>query len=85
VRRWRAGHIELHHIVDPRTGRPAQSPWRTVTVAGRSCVEANVASTASIVLGATAPGWLSRSGLPGRLVRTNGAVVCAAGWPREAD
>ena len=23
VRRWRAGAVELHHIVDPRTGRPA--------------------------------------------------------------
>ena len=83
IRRWYAGQIELHHIVDPRTGRPADSPWRTVTVAARSCVEANIASTASVVLGETAPDWLSRSRLPGRLVRRSGSVVCAAGWPRE--
>ena len=83
VRRWRAGHAELHHIVDPRTGRPADTPWRTVTVAARSCVEANVASTASVVLGEAAPHWLSRSGLPGRLVRMTGTVVCAGGWPKE--
>lgn len=83
VRRWRAGRTELHHIVDPRTGRPADTPWRTVTVAARSCVEANVASTASVVLGEAAPDWLSRSGLPGRLVRMAGIVVCAGGWPEE--
>lgn len=84
VRRWRAGRVELHHIVDPRTGRPAESPWRTVSVAARSCVEANVASTASVVLGEAAPEWLSRSQLPGRLVRRSGSVVFAADWPQEA-
>jgi thiamine biosynthesis lipoprotein len=26
VRRWQAGDVELHHIVDPRTGRPAVTP-----------------------------------------------------------
>ena len=51
VRRWRAGSVELHHIVDPRTGRPAESVWRTATVAAASCVDANTASTAAIVLG----------------------------------
>ena len=85
VRRWRAGRVDLHHIVDPRTGRPAESPWRTVTVAAHSCVEANVASTASVVLGEAAPEWLSSNRLPGRLVRTNGSVVCVAGWPRESE
>lgn len=83
VRRWRAGRTELHHIVDPRTGRPADTPWRTVTVAARSCVEANVACTASVVLGEAAPDWLCRSGLPGRLVRMAGTVVCAGGWREE--
>jgi FAD:protein FMN transferase len=81
VRRWRAGATVLHHIVDPRTGRPAASPWRTVTVAAVSCVDANVASTAAIVLGDEAPGWLERLGLPARLVSQVGAVVHVAGWP----
>ena len=56
VRRWRTAAGELHHIVDPRTGRPAATPWRTATVAARSCVEANTASTAAIVLGEAAAG-----------------------------
>jgi len=84
VRRWHAGRIELHHIVDPRSGRPADSPWRTVTVAARSCLDANVASTASVVLGDAAPEWLRRSRLPARLVGASGSVVCVGGWPQES-
>jgi len=81
VRRWRAGAAVLHHIVDPRTGRPAVTPWRTVSVAARSCVDANVASTAAIVLGEEAPAWLERLGLPARLVSAAGVVEAVAGWP----
>jgi FAD:protein FMN transferase len=84
VRRWRAGRVELHHIVDPRSGRPARSPWRTVSVAADTCVDANVASTAAIVLGTGAPGWLSSRRLPARLVGAAGSVVCVGGWPEEA-
>jgi FAD:protein FMN transferase len=84
VRRWRAGALDLHHIVDPRTGRPAVTPWRTVTVAGRSCVEANVASTAAMVLGDGAPAWLEERGAAARLVRDSGEVVLAGPWPEDA-
>jgi len=84
VRRWRAGAVELHHIVDPRTGRPAVTPWRTVTVAGSSCVEANVESTAAMVLGEDAPAWLEKRGAAARLVRVSGEVVLAGLWPEDA-
>jgi FAD:protein FMN transferase len=79
-RRWRRGGREVHHILDPRTGAPVPVIWRTVSVAAASCVEANTASTAAIVLGATAPAWLWRRGLPARLVRHDGAVVGTCGW-----
>jgi thiamine biosynthesis lipoprotein ApbE len=81
VRRWRAGGAEHHHIVDPRTGRSAAEIWRTASVAAATCVDANAASTAAIVLGAAAPGWLARTGLAARLVGTDGEVVGVAGWP----
>ncbi|MGH2855635.1 MAG: FAD:protein FMN transferase [Solirubrobacteraceae bacterium] len=84
VRRWRAGESELHHIVDPRTGQPARTPWRTVSVAAASCVDANIASTAAVVLGAQAVAWLSRRRLPARLVHLDGSAVHVAGWPEEA-
>jgi thiamine biosynthesis lipoprotein len=84
VRTWAASGRRLHHIVDPRTGRPAATPWRTVTVAARSCVEANVASTAAVVLGEEAPAWLAARALPARLVRESGEVELAGAWPAEA-
>ena len=84
VRRWRAGTAELHHIVDPRSGRLASTPWRTVTVAAGSCVDANIASTAAVILGDEAPAWLSARGLPALLVNSYGRACSAAGWPAQA-
>ena len=84
VRRWLAGSVELHHIIDPRTGRPAASPWRTVTVAAGTCVDANVASTAAIVLGEDALAWLAARGFASRLVRQGGEVELTGSWPADA-
>jgi len=81
ARRWRRGGDQMHHILDPRTGRPADSHWRTVSVAAGSAVDANIASTAAIIRGTLAPGWLTRLGLPARLVDTDGSVTTLAGWP----
>jgi thiamine biosynthesis lipoprotein len=83
VRRWRRRGGAAHHIVDPRTGAPAVEHWRTVSVAARTCVDANIASTAAIVLGPAAPGWLADARLPARLVTVCGAVVTTADWPAE--
>jgi FAD:protein FMN transferase len=81
VRRWSAGGRPFHHIVDPRTGQNAPVRWRTVSVAAASCVDANAASTASIVRGSLAPRWLTGLGLPSRLVGTDGDVLEIAAWP----
>jgi thiamine biosynthesis lipoprotein len=82
-RRWQSAEGELHHVLDPATGRPVDTPWRTVTVAAPTCVEANVASTASLLLGDRAPAWLAERGLPARLVSRAGRLVGVAGWPLE--
>ena len=81
VRRWAGAAGDCHHIIDPATGAPSDSPWRTVSVAAASCVDANTASTAAIVKGAAAPGWLESRGLPARLVAGDGSEHCVAGWP----
>ena len=83
VRQWRRGGQELHHIVDPASGAPAEVIWRTVTVAASSCVDANTASTAAIVRGERAVPWLESLGLAARLVRPNGDVVVTSAWPIE--
>jgi thiamine biosynthesis lipoprotein len=81
VRRWVRGQIVLHHIIDPATGLPADSLWRTATVVAGSCVDANIASTAAVVLSERAPAWLERHGLAARLVDRNGLVQRLGGWP----
>jgi len=83
VRRWRTANGEHHHILDPRTGRPARSPWSTVTVAAASCLDANAASTAAIVLANDAPQWLEARRLPAMLVRLDGRAVCVGGFPSD--
>jgi thiamine biosynthesis lipoprotein len=84
VRRWRRGGVQLHHVIDPGTGWPAAGPWRTVTVAAASCLDANVAATAAIVLGAEAIAWLDARRLPSRLVSDDGSISYVAGWPAAA-
>ena len=85
ARRWRRGGDVLHHILDPRTGLPAAPVWRTVSVAAASCADANTASTAAIIRGREAPGWLTGLGLPARLVDEAGTVHTVAGWPAEGQ
>jgi thiamine biosynthesis lipoprotein len=81
VRRWTRGSVELHHIIDPATGLPAKGRWRTATVAAGSCVDANIASTAAIVVGDGATVWLESRRLQARLVDNEGNVRRIGGWP----
>ncbi len=84
ARRWRRGGSVLHHILDPRTGLPPAPVWRTISVTAATCADANAASTAAIIRGAQAPGWLAATRLPARLVDVGGRVETVAGWPAEA-
>jgi len=81
VRRWTRGGVVLHHIIDPATGLPASGPWRTATVVAATCVDANIASTAAIVMGKWAIPWLAAQALPARLVDRDGTVHRVSGWP----
>ncbi|HLW95758.1 MAG TPA: FAD:protein FMN transferase [Solirubrobacteraceae bacterium] len=82
-RRWVRGSEDLHHILDPATGRPAAERWRTVSVAAATCVDANIASTAAIVRGEWAAAWLEELALPARLVAADGSVTLTGGWPLD--
>jgi thiamine biosynthesis lipoprotein ApbE len=81
ARCWRRGDLMLHHILDPRTGLPAPPVWRTVSAAADTAVAANIASTAAIIRGVGAPGWLDSRGIPARLVAVDGSVRTVAAWP----
>jgi thiamine biosynthesis lipoprotein len=73
----------VHHIVDPATGNSAAAYWRAVSVAADSCEDANIASTAAVILGPDAPDWLTARGYPARLVRNDGDVSFVGGWPER--
>ena len=85
VRRWRRGGVERHHVLDPRTGLSAQTPWRAVTATGSTCLAANTASTAAVVLGADAVDWLIHRAVAARLVDDAGAVVTTPVWTAESS
>ncbi len=78
---WRSGDDLLHHILDPRTGRPADPLWRTVSVAAATCYAANTVSTAAVVRGRAALEWIRALGMPARLVDRNLVVHTVGGWP----
>jgi FAD:protein FMN transferase len=80
TRCWRRGGRSMHHLIDPRTGAPAESPWSHVTVAGSTCLAADVAAKAAFLLGHEGPDWLDERGLPGRFVADDGAIVATRAW-----
>jgi thiamine biosynthesis lipoprotein len=81
-RTWLQGGARRHHLVDPRTGEPAEGDLQEVTVAAGSCKVAEVAATVSFVLGSQrGADFISARGLAGRLTRTDGTYVTVGAWP----
>jgi thiamine biosynthesis lipoprotein len=81
ARRWSTPGGFAHHVIDPRTGRPADGPWRTASVWAPSAVRANTFSTALVATGDAALGRLKLARHPARLVDEDGEVTELAGWP----
>jgi FAD:protein FMN transferase len=79
-RSWLMAGERQHHLIDPATGLPARTPWRDVTVAATSCVQADVAAKAALLLGPAGPSWLDRRGLAGRFVAADGDVTVNESW-----
>lgn len=79
-RRWRRGGAWRHHLIDPFTGAPVVSPWEQVTVAGATCLDADVAAKAAFVAGPQGPDWLEDRALPGRFLAADGSVCETSRW-----
>jgi FAD:protein FMN transferase len=84
VRRWSHAGRTMHHIIDPATGAPARSCWRTVSVAAADCAQANIATTAALVRSRDALEWLDGLGLPARLQDHDGRIERSGDWPAPA-
>jgi thiamine biosynthesis lipoprotein len=83
ARRWRTAVGTAHHVIDPRTGAPADGAVRSATVWAPTCLEANTFSTAAIVWGSSAGARLGLAGIPARLVDGAGAVHRVGAWPDQ--
>ncbi len=51
LRQWRAGDRRVHHLIDPRTGRPGGANLRSVTVIGTDPADAEVWSKVLFLAG----------------------------------
>jgi FAD:protein FMN transferase len=78
-RRWLRGGVQQHHLIDPRSGRPARSCWDEVSVAASSCLAADIAARAAFLLSHDGPAWLDERGLPGRFL-VDDAVLENDAW-----
>ena len=76
-RRWQRGGAWQHHILDPRTGQPAETDVLSATVLAPSARQAEVAAKVALILGNNEGlKWLeARPSLAGLLVLENGQVV----------
>ncbi len=79
-RRWLRAGVWQHHLIDPRSGTPADSPWPEVTVSAGTCLQADVAAKAAFLLGADGPDWLDSRGLAGRFLPEDGPPVLNEVW-----
>ncbi|MBV9831248.1 MAG: FAD:protein FMN transferase [Marmoricola sp.] len=84
-RRWSTTAGPRHHLIDPRTGLPAEGPWRTCSVWAPTACAANEASTTALVLGGGAVDWLRAQDRAARLVGHDGVATYVAGWPRPEE
>lgn len=81
-RSWLQGGTHRHHLVDPATGESAENDLREVTVAAESCKTAEVAATATFVLGPRlGSDLLSMHRLAGRLTYRDGTHRTVGAWP----
>ena len=79
-RRWQSsGGQWQHHIIDPRTGRPAETDVLTATVIAPTAREAEAAAKTVLILGSgRGLAWLdARPALAGLLIRESGDLIAS--------
>ncbi|HET6878513.1 MAG TPA: FAD:protein FMN transferase [Jatrophihabitans sp.] len=89
LRRWRAGGEDVHHLIDPRTGRSGGGELRSVTVVHPDPAEGEVWSKTLFLHGAAIADEAERRQLAALWVDSGGAVRFSAAmrdhllWWRE--
>lgn len=75
-RRWRDGDVELHHLIDPRTGRPSTSSIVSATIIAETAAWAEVTAKVALIAGPEDAAAIVRAaGATGLLVHADGEVT----------
>jgi thiamine biosynthesis lipoprotein len=75
-RRWHVDGVEVHHLLDPATGRPAQTDLAAVSVCAAEAWWADVAAKVALGAGsAVTDHWFERLGVTGLAVIADGRVT----------
>ena len=79
LRSWRAGDRDVHHLIDPRTGQPAASGLRSVTVVDDDPAWAEVWTKAAFLQGAAdITDFVDGAGIAALWVDDNGTLRSSA-------
>jgi thiamine biosynthesis lipoprotein len=80
-RRWRRGGRLMHHLIDPRSGQPAETDAVSVTVVAHRVALAEVYAKTALILGVEAGrNWLNKvPEAEGLLVRDDGRLITTDG------
>lgn len=83
-RHWWQGQTLRHHLLDPRTGLPAQTDLWSVTVVTDRCEQAEVAAKVAFILGSQqGADFLRKYNIAGLLVCQDGTWQAVEPWPVE--
>lgn len=79
-RRWQQNDAWRHHIIDPRSGLPAETDVMSATVIAPTVLKAETAAKCTLILGSEAGlDWLEdRPSLAGMLLLDDGRLVCSS-------
>ncbi len=76
IHRWARADGTTHHLIDPRTGRSAETNVVQATVLARTAREAEALAKSAVILGATAGyAMLDRAGVDGALLLTDRGLL----------
>ncbi len=86
-RRWQQNGVIRHHIIDPRTGNPAETDVMSATVVAPNVMQAEAAAKAALILGAEQGiGWIeTQPELAGLLVLYDGRRLYSQSLRRYLD
>ncbi|HEX8982895.1 MAG TPA: FAD:protein FMN transferase [Ktedonobacterales bacterium] len=83
-RRWMQGERARHHLIDPRTGEPAESGMWSVTAIAANCARAEVAAKTALILGPDeGVRFIEEIHLGALMIPESGEWRAVGMWPRD--